>query len=119
MPVNFYQTYFKGVKASQGQGTEFTSRTYFENLLNEIKPDKYINVIQEPKKDESIRGRPDFKIEKNGLVIGYIETKILGFNLDEIIEGTTSRESEQLKKYLKVSPNLILTNYNEFILFKN
>ena len=119
MAVNPYQTYFKGIKASYGEGTEYTSRTYFENLLNEIKPDKYINVIHEPKKDESISGRPDFKIEKNGLVIGYIETKIIGFNLDEIIEGTTSRESKQLKKYLKVSPNLILTNYNEFILFKN
>ncbi|TMS41321.1 MAG: hypothetical protein FGO69_08685 [Methanobacterium sp.] len=119
MAENSYQSYFKGIKTSYGQGTEYTSRTYFENLLNEIKPDKYINVIHEPKKDESISGRPDFKIEKNGLVMGYIETKIMGFNLDEIIKGTTSRESQQLKKYLKVSPNLILTNYHEFILFKN
>lgn len=119
MPKNPYQTYFKDIASSDGDGTEFTYRTYFQNLLNEIKLDKDIKIIQEPKKDEQIIGRPDFKVEQNGLVIGYIETKPLGMNLDEIIDGNTSRESIQLKQYLKVIPNLILTNYNEFILFKN
>jgi predicted helicase len=119
MARNPYQTYFKDIKNNYGGGTEFTYRTYFENLLNEIKPDKDIKVIQEPPKDEDISGRPDFKIERNGLVVGYIETKPLGMNLDEIVKGNSSRESQQLKRYLKVSPNLIITNYNEFILFKN
>lgn len=119
MTKNPYQTYFKDITNNMSGGTEFTYRSYFENLLNEIKPDKYVKVIQEPAKDEDISGRPDFKIERNGLVVGYIETKPLGMNLDEIIEGNSSRESQQLKRYLKVSPNLILTNYNEFILFKN
>jgi predicted helicase len=119
MPKNPYQTYWEDIKNKDGGGTEFTYRTYFENLLNEIKPNKDINIIQEPKKDEHIIGRPDFKIERNGLVMGYIETKPLGMNLDEIIDGNTSRESKQLKSYVGVSPNLILTNYNEFILFKN
>jgi predicted helicase len=119
MPANPYSTYFKEITSSDGDGTEYTYRTYFQNLLNEIKPDKDIKVIHEPTKDADISGRPDFKIEKNGLVIGYIETKPLGFNLDDILEGRAVRETEQLKKYVAVSPNLILTNYNKFILFKN
>lgn len=119
MPKNPYQTYFKDITSSDGDGTEYTYRTYFQNLINGIKPDKDIKVIHEPAKDEDISGRPDFKIERNGLVLGYIETKPLGMNLDEIIGGDQSRESKQLKRYLTVSPNLILTNYNEFVLFKN
>jgi predicted helicase len=90
--------------------------------MEEIRPDNSFEVIHEGKKqkDEYIRGRPDFKVEKNGLLIGYIETKPLGFNLDEMIRPLKpTRESKQLKNYLKVSDNLILTNYNEFILFKN
>ncbi len=119
MPKNPYKVYFNDITNSGADGTEFTYRTHFENLLNKIKPDMEIKVIQEPKKDENISGRPDFKIVRSGLVIGYIETKPLGFNLDDIIQGKETRESQQLKKYLKVSHNLILTNYSDFILFKN
>jgi len=39
--------------------------------------------------------------------------------LDDIIGKRLKRDSEQLEKYLKVISNLILTNYKEFILFKN
>ncbi len=116
-----FQEYFKELILKYKSGTEFTPRTPLENLLNQIKPDKEIKIIQEPKKEEGISGRPDFKVEINGLTVGYIETKNISRNLDEIVNNTDSgsRESEQLKKYLKVSSNLILTNYNEFILFRN
>ena len=86
--------------------------------MNNIKPSKSINIIQEPSKEEGIRGRPDFKVEINGLTIGYVETKATGISLDDIIEKKLKRDSEQLEKYLKVIPNLILTNYKEFILFR-
>lgn len=121
MVSNSFNKYFSDVKKNRGKDTEFTLRTPFQNLMEEIRPDTF-EVIHEGKKqkDEHIRGRPDFKVEKNGLLMGYIETKPLGFNLDEMIRPLKpTRESKQLKNYLKVSDNLILTNYNEFILFKN
>lgn len=114
-----FQEYFKGLNEKHETGTEFTPRTDFENLLNSIKPSKKIKIIQEPKKDENISGRPDFKVEISGMAVGYIETKALNINLEDILSKKLKRESEQLDKYLKIIDNLILTNYNEFILFKN
>lgn len=115
-----FKEYFKDLKSMAIAGTEFTPRTKLENILNEIKDDQFIKIIQEPPKEEGIDGRPDFKVEKEGLVIGYIETKRIGTNLEEIInpKDRTLRDSKQLQKYLKVIPNFILTNYTEFILFK-
>jgi len=114
-----FHDYFKGVKSKFSSGTEFTPRTDLENLLNIVKPSKDIKIIQEPRKEDGIKGRPDFKVEINGLTVGYIETKAIDIPLDDIIEKRLRRDSEQLEKYLKVIPNLILTNYKEFILFRN
>lgn len=92
---------------------EHSFRTDFENLLNEIKNDSSISVLHEPQREKGF-GSPDFKItDKSGAVIGYIECKNINENINELVE------SEQIKKYLQVSNNLILTNYIDFIYFKN
>ena len=97
---------------------EHTFRTALENLLNEIKP-KEIKIEQETKKQEFELGTPDFRIFKQidskekltyPNLIGYIECKKPTEDLDKIIN------TAQIKKYLEVSPNIILTNYNRFIL---
>lgn len=98
--------------------TEHTLRTPFENLLNAIKP-KEIKVIHEAVKEEFENGTPDFKIFKQidssekltyPNLIGYIECKKLNEDLDKIIK------TPQIKKYLEVSPNILVTDYNRFIL---
>lgn len=104
--------YFKRVRGSYSKGTEHTPRTPFENLLNTIKPNKRIEVIHEPKRKKGF-GTPDFRIEVDDAIIGYIETKPIDDNLDKVLK------SKQLKKYLPITHNLILTNYSEFILVKN
>lgn len=104
--------YFKKVRGSYSKGTEHTPRTPLENLLNTIKPNKRIEVIHEPKRKEGF-GAPDFRIEVDDAIIGYIETKPIDDNLDKVLK------SKQLKKYLPITHNLILTNYSEFILVKN
>ena len=108
----YYKNYFKQIKEIGPDGTEHSYRTHFENLLHQIKSDENIRIIHEPKRTKGF-GAPDFRMEKNGAVTGYIETKKPDENLDKI------RKSEQIKKYLHLSDNLVLTNYRKFMLFKN
>lgn len=49
-------------------------------------------------------------ITKDFLTLGYIENKRVNANLDNIIK------SDQILKYTKLSPNIILTDYLRFIL---
>ena len=70
----------------------------------------YITVL--PKKTEA--GNPDFRIwDGRQHITGYIEAKEPNKNLDKV------EESEQLIKYLQTFPNLILTNFLEFRLYRN
>jgi len=67
-------------------------------------------VLVLPKKTQA--GIPDFRIGKNGEIVGYIEAKPPDANLREI------EDSEQLKRYRDSLPNLILTNFLEFRLYR-
>lgn len=69
------------------------------------------NVLVLPKKTEV--GIPDFLIGNNGEIIGYIEAKTPDANLREI------EDSEQLERYRDSLPNLILTNFLEFRLYRH
>jgi len=68
-------------------------------------------VLVQPKKTEV--GIPDFLIRKDGDIVGYIEAKSPDMNLDE------AEKSEQLRRYRESLPNLILTNFLEFRLYRN
>ena len=66
-----------------------------------------------PKKTEA--GNPDFRVwDGNNHITGYIEAKDPSVaNLDYI------EESEQLTRYRFTFPNVILTNFYEFRLYRN
>ncbi len=68
-------------------------------------------VLVQPKKTEA--GIPDFVIKRNGDIVGYIEAKSPSANLDD------TEKSEQLRRYRESLPNLILTNFLEFRLYRN
>jgi len=68
-------------------------------------------VLVQPKRTEA--GIPDFLIRKDGDIIGYIEAKSPDATLDE------AEKSEQLRRYRESLPNLILTNFLEFRLYRN
>jgi hypothetical protein len=115
-----FEIYFDTVRKTIKSATEYTYRTAMENLLNAIKSDKTFHVLHEPKKSKGDEGKPDFQVFKNGLLIGYMEMKPVGTDLDRIMEkDNPSREAKQLQRYLKVSPTLILSNYTDFVLFQN
>ena len=93
--------------------TELTLRTALENLLNAIITqgggDRRIEVIHEPTHDSAGGGAPDFMFNLDGSIVGYLETKKIGENLDRTLK------SDQIKKYKRLSDNIILTNYHEWI----
>jgi len=117
MSFEVHEKFFKNLMSKKDKGTEYTFRGDLEVLLNEIKSDDKIKIIQEAKKNEEKKGKPDFKIIKNDLIIGYIETKNLTINLSEIIDkDNQSRDAVQFRKYLELTNNLILTNYKDYML---
>jgi len=70
-------------------------------------------VTAQPKKTEA--GNPDFRVwDGKQHIVGYIEAKALTQENLEIVET-----SEQLKRYLYTFPNLILTNFFQFRLYRN
>ena len=119
-------SYYNALKAIKAQNAnEHSYRTPLENLLNALRPSD-IRIIHEPK-TESGQGsiRPDFKVFKQidsktelsyNTLMGFIECKKLDSNLDEIINPKAKNKTKQIDKYLDICPNIILTNYNRFIL---
>ena len=91
--------------------TEHTGRTALENLLNSVAADQAhgsITVQQEPKRVAE-KGAPDFKVSRQGMIVGYVETKAVSENLDHVLK------SDQLKRYRSLSDNILLTDYLHFI----
>jgi len=72
-----------------------------------------IHITTLPKSTEA--GNPDFRIwDGRQHIVGYIEAKAPTIeNLDSI------EETEQLKRYRNTFPNLILTNFFEFRLYRS
>lgn len=74
---------------------------------------KNIHITIAPKKTSA--GNPDFRVwDGKQHIVGYIEAKALTNERLELVEDT-----EQLERYRNTFPNLILTNYFEFRLYRN
>ncbi len=74
---------------------------------------KQIHITTLPKKTDA--GNPDFRVwDGKQHIIGYIEAKAPAVEHLSQIE-----HSNQLKRYLHTFPNLILTNFFEFRLYRN
>ena len=104
--------YLNSIKNMSEKDKEHTHRSALQILLNETKDatgNGRIKIIHEPNNDKEGRGAPDFRFEINSLILGYIENKRVNANLDEIIK------SEQIKKYLELNDNIIITDYLRFI----
>lgn len=102
--------------AKQGDAREESYYSGLEELIGHYAGsigEKRTHVTTLPKKTEA--GNPDFRIwDGQQHIIGYIEAKApTENNLDHIAE------TEQLKRYRHTFPNLILTNFFEFRLYRN
>ena len=96
-----------------GNATEHSYRPMLRQFLVEwsqsFSPAMDHHVINDPQRIES--NAPDFLVRRGELSLGWIETKPPGTDLD------TEEKSEQLQRYRKAFPNLILTDYLEFRLY--
>jgi hypothetical protein len=99
----------------RGDAREESFYSILEDLLykySELINKKDIKITTLPKQTEA--GNPDFRIwDGKQHIVGYIEAKKPGTNLDDI------EISEQLQRYKNTFPNLILTNFIEFRLYRN
>jgi len=116
--LNMLKVYLKNITdtAKRGDAREESYYPVLKELLEEYSNStgkKKIHVTVLPKKTEA--GNPDFRVwDGKQHVTGYIEAKDPAIeNLDRI------EETEQLKRYRHTFPNLILTNFLEFRLYRN
>ena len=102
--------------ANQGDAREESYYATLEELFKKIAQSfgkGKIHITTLPKSTEA--GNPDFRIwDGKQHIVGYIEAKAPTIENLDLIE-----ESEQLKRYRKTFPNLILTNFFEFRLYRN
>jgi hypothetical protein len=108
-----FEKYLLSLRQDRDDKTELSDRGALESLLNAAaqKADSGTHVIHEAKK---VRGSgPDFKVKKAGMILGYVEDKTIGENLDQV------RRSDQMKRYMALSNNILLTDYLQFIWIKN
>ncbi|MBA3447857.1 MAG: hypothetical protein H0T56_09670 [Pseudaminobacter sp.] len=109
---NRFDIYLKALAAGYREGgTEHTGRTALENLLNVFAAEameRGANVQHEPKR-ETDKGAPDFKVKRQGMILGYVEVKEIGAALDKVLK------TPQIAKYRTLSDNIIVTDYLHFI----
>ncbi|MGN8375528.1 N-6 DNA methylase [Helicobacter pylori] len=102
--------YLESIKDITPESNELTHRPSLHNLLDSLKDNfnKEFKVEHESNRDKQW-GQPDFRVSYQGLNIGYIENKRVGTKLNQLLK------SDQVLKYLELNPNLMLTDYLNFV----
>ena len=100
----------------RGDAREESYYKHLDGLIKqyaEIQKIKNVDVTILPKKTEA--GNPDFRLwDGRNHITGYIEAKAPAVTNLDYVEGT-----EQLERYCSTFPNLILTNFYEFRLYRD
>lgn len=101
--------YLESIKDLTLEKNELTHRLFLHNLLDKLKNhfNKEFKIEHEPERKQG--SQPDFRVSFQGLNIGYIENKRVGTDLNRLLK------SDQVLKYLELNPNLMLTDYLNFV----
>ena len=101
---------------NRGDAREESYYKHLDDMIKqcaEIQDIKNIEVTILPKKTDA--GNPDFRVwDGQNHITGYIEAKDPSITDLDYIE-----DSEQLKRYISTFPNVILTNFYEFRLYRD
>ena len=105
-----FETYLLSLRQDRDDKTELSDRAALEAVLKAAagEADPSIRIIHEAKKVPG-KGGPDFKVMKAGMILGYVEDKTIGENLKQVLK------SEQIDRYKKLSNNILVTDYLEFV----
>ena len=111
------ETYLKQVSKTAKRGDD-REESYYKALASLMEDSAQATgkttteITIQPQKTEA--GNPDFRIwDGQQHIFGYIEAKPPGHDLNK------SEESEQLKRYRDTFPNVILTDFFEFRLYRD
>ncbi len=101
--------YLESIKDLTTEKNELTHRPSLYTLLNRLKDhfNKEFKIEHEPRKEQG--SQPDFRVSFQERNIGYIENKRAGEDLRRLLTD------KQIRKYLELNPNLMLTNYLNFM----
>ncbi|GAA9314600.1 DNA methyltransferase [Helicobacter pylori] len=101
--------YLESIKDLTPEENELRHRPSLYNLLDSLKDhfNKEFKIEHEPRIKQG--SQPDFCVSYQGLNIGYIENKRVGENLSQLLK------KDQIRKYLELNPNLMLTDYLNFM----
>ncbi len=106
-----FERYVLGLReAYEDGGTEHSGRSALQALLAAFgEREKPPARVQHEPKHVAEKGAPDFKVTRQGMILGYVENKGIGENLDKVLK------SDQIKRYKSLSGNILLTDYLHFI----
>ncbi len=111
------RSYLKEIAATIKRG-DYREESFYpalERLLEDLGSElghPRLDVTVLPKKTEA--GNPDFRVwDGQSKIIGYVEAKKPGENLEAVAQ------SEQLKRYRGTFPNVVLTDFFNFILYRD
>jgi hypothetical protein len=109
-----FEKYLLSLRQDRDDKTEHSDRGALETLLNAAAhaADPGVRIIHEAKKVAG-SGAPDFKVMKAAMILGYVENKTVGENLDQVLK------SGQIARYKALSNNILLTDYLQFIWIKD
>ena len=102
-----FKIYIQTLQAdlARGNASEHTHRPALKALIESL--GERLTATNEPRQVTEC-GKPDMAVYRGPVLLGYLETKDVGINLD------TEEKGPQLKRYRDALPNLILTDYLEF-----
>lgn len=109
------ERYFDALrKTSLDEKTEHTDRGALEALLQALalQQNRHNRVVHEPGR-QCDKGAPDFKIMQASQIVGYVENKRIDDDLVRVAK------SEQIARYSKLSGNILLTDYLQFVWIKD
>ena len=92
-----------------GVAKEHSYRSALEILMKKLLKGK--RIVNEPKKIDC--GKPDFIIFNEDIQFGFIETKDIDIEINKILK------TEQIQRYKEALDNIIITNYIDFIYYKD
>lgn len=109
--IQAFETYLHKLReTAKDEQTEHTGRAALQELLQVFAAKgRNIRVQHEPRQVQD-KGAPDFRAIQNAMTLGYVEVKKIDADLAKVLK------SDQIKKYLTLSGNIILTDYLHFIL---